>query len=163
MLKQETLSENGRDAIVFWSLHGYLVPTQKIVKKDSNGKKSTIKFTIRDSQESFVYFGKSHQEIEDHLMYLKNRKECIQPFIMCVGEDISKITDIYMYFDDVKYSFNSFLRAVDILFKIFYVFNFSFPIESSMFWNFIELYCFEIKSNNSFSKVHVLIENIKTA
>lgn len=78
---------DARDAIVFWSLHGYLVPTKKIVKKDLTGKKSSIKFTIRDSQESFVYFGKSHQEIEDHLMYLKNKKKYIQPFIMCVGED----------------------------------------------------------------------------
>jgi len=82
---------------------------------------------------------------------------------MCVGEDISKVADIYVYFDDVKYSFNSFLRAVDILFKIFYVFHLSFPIESLMFWNFIESNFFEIKSNNSFSKVHVLIEYLKAA
>lgn len=127
------------------------------------GKKNTIRFTIRDSQESFLYVGKSHQEIEDHLMYLKSKRESIQPFIMCVGEDISKVTDIYVYFDDVKYSFNSFLRAVDILFKIFYVFHLSFPIESLMFWNFIESNFFEIKSNNSFSKVHVLIEYLKAA
>lgn len=138
-----------------------MVPTQKVVKKNSTGQKSIIKFTIRDSQESFVYVGKSHQEIEDHLMYLKNKKECIQPFILCIGEDISKIVDIYVYFDDIKYSVNSFLRAVDIVFKTFYVFNLSFPIESSMFWNFIESNFFEIKSNNSFSKVHVLMETLK--
>ncbi|XP_018406442.1 PREDICTED: uncharacterized protein LOC108782632, partial [Cyphomyrmex costatus] len=75
LLKEGTFSENGRDATILWSLHGYLIPTNKIVKKDLTGKKSTVKFTIRDSQESFVFVGKSHQEIEDHLTHLKRKKE----------------------------------------------------------------------------------------
>lgn len=63
-------------------------------------------------------------------------------------------TDIYVYFDDVKYSFisESFLRAVDTVFKIFHVFNLHYPMESLIFWNFIESNFFEIESNNSFSK-----------
>ncbi|KAJ8943559.1 hypothetical protein NQ314_009713 [Rhamnusium bicolor] len=43
----------GRNAALVWALHGYLVPTTKIIKKDSaTGKKSTTKFTIKGSQES---------------------------------------------------------------------------------------------------------------
>ncbi|KAF2887458.1 hypothetical protein ILUMI_18715, partial [Ignelater luminosus] len=158
------LTENSRDAVIFWALHGYFVPTAKVTRKDSSGRKSVTKFTIKDSQESFVFVGKSHQQIEEHVRHLKTLKEStIQPFILCVGNDITSVKDIYLYFNDIKYSFCSFLHAVDICFKLCYVFDLSFPSACTMFWNFIESFFFEIKSKSSFSKVHVLTETLKAA
>ncbi|XP_055903501.1 uncharacterized protein LOC129939494 [Eupeodes corollae] len=43
-----------RNATIMWSLHGYYIPSQKSVRKDRFGKKSTTKYTIKDSQESFL-------------------------------------------------------------------------------------------------------------
>lgn len=111
---------------------------------------------MKDSQESFLYIGKTHQELEEHISFLKNKKESIQPFILCIGEDILSISEIYVYFDGIKYKFHSFLRAVDICFKTIYVFDLDFPNESIMFWNFIETFFYNMKSKHSFSKVHVL-------
>lgn len=70
-----TLLTDARNAALFWALHGYFVPINKIVKKDAaTGKNATTKFTIKDSQESFMFIGKCHQEVEDHSLYLKKNR-----------------------------------------------------------------------------------------
>ncbi|XP_031340791.1 uncharacterized protein LOC116168916 [Photinus pyralis] len=162
LLKNDAVPEKCRDAVILWSLHAYLCPTKKVVKKDINGKKNTIKFTIKDSQDSFVFVGKSHQELEDHLLHLKQLKNNIQPFILVVGENINNFKEMYVYFDDLRYTFTSFLRAVDICFKIFFVFNLDFPVECSTFWSFVGHYFYEIESVNCTSKIHVLSEEMRT-
>lgn len=140
-----------------WALHGYFVPTNKIVKKDDTlGKKITTKFTIRDSQDSFLYVGKCVQELEGHLEFLKNQKQAIQPFILAVGEDVLSIKEIFVYFDGIRFTFPHFLRAVDICYKIFHVFNLDFPKKAQMFWSFIQTYFYKSQAEKSFSKVHIL-------
>lgn len=126
------------------------------------GNKNTVKFAIKDSQESFMYIGRSHEQIEEYLIYLKKKKESIQPFLLCVGEDVTTIKEVYVYFDDVKFSFTSFLRAVDICLKIFFVFNVQFPIEAVIFWSFIQTNFYEINATKSYSKVHVLLEQLRS-
>lgn len=134
------------------------MPKNKIVKKDeAMGKKITTRFTIKDSQESFLYIGKCAQEIEDHLDFL-GKQQAIHPFILAVGEDVLPLKEIFVYFDGIRFSFNHFLRAVDICIKIFYIFNFDFPKKALMFWNFIETFFYKLKSQNSYSKVHILSE-----
>ncbi|XP_050507566.1 uncharacterized protein LOC126885178 [Diabrotica virgifera virgifera] len=80
------LAENGKNAAIFWALHGYFVPTKLVVTKKDERKTNT-KYTIKDSQESFLFIGKTQQEVEDHLLHLKDRNISIQPFLCCVGED----------------------------------------------------------------------------
>lgn len=97
-----------------WALHGYFVPTNKIIKKDDTlGKKVTTKFTIKDSQEAFIFIGKCAQELEDHVEYLRKQKQSIQPFILAVGEDALSTKELFVYFDGIRFTFNNFLRAVD--------------------------------------------------
>ncbi|KAJ8983237.1 hypothetical protein NQ317_005326 [Molorchus minor] len=99
-LKNNTaISENGRNAALVWALHGYLVPTTKIIKKDAaTGKKSTTKFTIKDSQESVVFIGATQQEVEDHISHLKRIKTSIQPSVYGIGENIYSIEQIFVLF-----------------------------------------------------------------
>lgn len=152
---------DGRYAVVFWALHGYFVPTNKIVTKDSSGKSNVTKYTIKDSQESFLYIGNCQQQVEEHIRFLKSKKKSIQPFILCTGDDIKYPTDISVYFDDIRYQFLHILRAVDICYKIIYLFDLDFPLESEMFWNFIEHFFFKTKGRHSFPKVHLLSEYLK--
>lgn len=119
------------------------------------------KFTIRDSQEAFVLVRKSHQDLEDHLQHLTSRKTSIQPFLLVVGDNINTIKDIYVYVDGVKYCFTNFWRAVDTCFKIFYVFNLRFPEAALTFWSFIEFFFYELTSEYSNSKVHILCNALK--
>lgn len=147
---------------MLWALHGYFVPTNKVVKKSSQGGKEVIKYTIKDSQESFLYLANSNQEIQEHLHFLKARKEHIQPFILCTfGDEITDIQEILLYFDETIYKFINMLRAVDICFKIIYLFNLDFPKESIMFWSFIELHYFKMKGTTSYPKAFILSEALK--
>lgn len=100
---------DGRSAALIWALHGYFVPTTKIIKKDVTGKKATAKFTIKDAQES------------------------IQPSVYCVGDSIFSFNDIFIKFDNYRFTFKNILRALDICFKIIYLFDLEFPLESVVF------------------------------
>ncbi|KAJ8973450.1 hypothetical protein NQ317_016793 [Molorchus minor] len=57
---KETCDENGKYASILLAIHGYLT--------------THIKYTIKDSQESFLYCAKTQQAIEEHIMHLKSRK-----------------------------------------------------------------------------------------
>lgn len=150
---------NSRNATLLWALHGCLVPWQRVVSKQPNGQKSITRFTITDSQESFALRVQSYEEA-DHLRHRRSKNAPIQPFIITIGEDVTKITDSYVYFDGLKTPFQNFIRAVDICYKIYHLFNLQYPKASSTFWNFIQIYFFEINSKKTFSKVNILIDEL---
>jgi len=118
------------------------IPTSKKTTRDEYGKISLKKFSIRDSQNSFVISGKTGAELEE-LLSKKNTK--IQPCLLIVGE-INNPKQIMVYFDGIKYIINTIVKAIEICFNIFYVFNIEYPLESSNFWLFIQTYYFKIKT-----------------
>lgn len=149
---------DGKYGATLWAIHGYLVPSAKSYEK-RNGKTTCTKYTIKDSQESFLFCAKTQQEVEEHIKHLKMRKNAIQPFILCTGDDITEIKNICVYFDDVRYKFFHIIKAVDICLKIIYLFNLDFPPESKMFWNFIEKAFYEHRNAIFESpKVHIFCE-----
>ncbi|XP_055847022.1 uncharacterized protein LOC129912690 [Episyrphus balteatus] len=155
--------ENCRDAALLWALHGYLVPTLKSVRKDRKGMKTTLKTTlkptIKDSQESFVFVAASIQNVEDHIQHLQQKGDNVQPFIIVVGKDVINFKEIFLYFDGVKFPFISFIRAVDICFKTFFLFNLEFNNPSSNFWNFIQSLYFD-DNKKCCTKAHILLNVI---
>lgn len=109
---------DGRNAALVWALHGYLVPTSKIIKKDvATGKKITTKFTIKDSQESVVFVGATQQEIEDRISHLKRTKVSIQPSIYAIGPNIFFIWKIFCIVRWYSLWIYSFLEGVRHLFQ----------------------------------------------
>ncbi|KAL4126676.1 hypothetical protein QTP88_010885 [Uroleucon formosanum] len=102
------ISENGRDAALILALHGYFVPTNKIIRIDpKTNKKVTTKFTIKDSQESVIFVGETKQAIEDHIEHIRKTKISVQPSLYCVGEDIFTVKDIFLHIEGVRYNFKS--------------------------------------------------------
>lgn len=102
--------------------HAVFVPTSKKVTRDENGKKSQIKYSIRDSVNSFIIFKNSISEVEDYILYRKNENQPIQPFIIVIGTPV-KPKEIFIFFDCIKYKLFSITSAVDTCFKIFHLFN----------------------------------------
>ena len=128
------------DAILLWSLHGYLIPYKK-----TNMERSTSKLTkpsISDSQESFLIIAENCTEAEKIIRRKTEIRKSIQPFLLCIGTAIDNITEIYIYFDQIKYGFKLFTRAVDIVFKIFHLFNLKYPEACLTFWTFVEKFFF---------------------
>lgn len=144
-----------------WAVHGFLVPRQRVVAKDNDGKNTITRFTIADSQESFICNCKSFEELEDQLRFKKSKSEHIQPFILTVGENIRSIKDIIVYFDNLKIPSKSLIRAVDICFKIYYLFNLQYPKACSTFWNFIQVFFYNIKSKEKYAKVNIIVNELK--
>lgn len=151
---------------IFTVLHALLVPTTKKVTLDQNGKKSLIKYTIRDSQRSFLCFVKSHEELEEHLQDLQNRKENIQPFTALIGENLLHPCEIILYFDGIKFKFFHIIKAIDICFKIFQLFDFEYPLASSAVWIFLEKYFYKIDTKSKklvFPAINMLLKNLDSS
>jgi len=121
------------------------VPTSKKVTIDSNGKKNITKYSIKDSQDSFLVFKESVEAQQQHLEQLRNQGIPIQPFIVIVGTMNSQ-KEILVYFDSVMYKVHSVLRSIEVCFKIFHLFNLEYPSQSTIVWLFIQKYFFCIHS-----------------
>uniref|UniRef100_A0A1I8P1J6 Uncharacterized protein n=1 Tax=Stomoxys calcitrans TaxID=35570 RepID=A0A1I8P1J6_STOCA len=158
----------GDDADLFslktlWCLHSYLHPTSRFVRRDANGNKNIQRFTVKDSQESFLYVDLSIQSLEKHIESLLQRGESIQPFILAVGDSMfSSIEQCFVYLDGNLLAFDNFLRALDICFKSFHLFNLQYPKASDPFWTFIEAYFYDIDTGSKKSyKINTLLQELR--
>ncbi|XP_075170504.1 uncharacterized protein LOC142242899 [Haematobia irritans] len=155
---------NGVGLKLLWSLHSYLFPTKKFQRKDCDGKKTYGRYSIRDSQESFIFISQTLQEQEDRLQFLKKRGEPIQPFILAIGNrKMFNIEKYYVYLDAQLLEVNTFCRALDICFKVFHIFNVEYPEACYPFWVFIEKFFYNIADGKKgFPKVLSLIHELST-
>ncbi|KAE9522651.1 hypothetical protein AGLY_016956 [Aphis glycines] len=138
-------SGNGKFLTMLYLLHSLFIPTSKKVTLDENGKKSTIKFSIRDSQNIFILVAPTAVELELIINKLKSQSNSIQPCILVVGSLLYP-KQVLVYFDDVKYKLLTVLKAIDVCFKIFHVFNLEYPLECSNVWLFLQVYFYEIST-----------------
>jgi hypothetical protein len=77
---------------------------------------------------------------------------------MLIVGTITNPSQIIIYFDEIKYKFFSVIKAIDLCFKIYHVFNIEYPIDSWNVWLFIQRFFFNIKSK--FDKSCPTIEQI---
>jgi len=124
---------------------------------DENGKKSMIKFSIRNSLNYFRQIAQTAAEMEAQLQIIITGRGPIQPFILVVGSLLDP-KQILVYFDNIKYKMFSVLKAFDTCFKIFHVFNLEYPIESANVWLFIQTYFYNITTK--YDKSCALIKQI---
>lgn len=132
---------DGKNAIIIYLLHSIFIPTSKKVTRDHTGQKKQIKYSIKDSQNSFIIFKNSVCEIEEYIKTRLTDKSPIQPFIMVVGT-LMQPKEIIVFFDYIKYKVYSILHAIDVTFKLFHLFNLEYPPESVIVWLFIQKFFF---------------------
>lgn len=89
-----SLFTDGKYSATLWPIHGYLVPSAKSYKK-RNGK-STTKYAIKGTQESFLFCAKTQQEMEEHTKHLKMKKKTPYSVSFCVLGMISQKLKIYV-------------------------------------------------------------------
>jgi len=75
---------DGETLTLLYLLHSLFLPTTKKVTLDDQGKKSTIKYSIKDSQNSFIITAHTAVEAKIILEKLKQQKNNIQPFIFFI-------------------------------------------------------------------------------
>ena len=119
------------------------------------------KFSASDVQNSFLKIHLNTAEAEANISSLKSKGEPIHPFIICIGKDINNIHEILVYFDNIKYPIKSFIRALDLCFKIHMTFDIKFGETSELFWVFIYNFFYKMKKNAKFIQVNVLINDLE--
>ncbi|XP_046805208.1 uncharacterized protein LOC124419499 [Lucilia cuprina] len=136
-----------------------LFPPQLKISTDENGAKYKKKFTIADSQESFAVVASTMDELETKLKLLKLQGRKIQPKLLVIGDTL-KVKQIFVYFDNLRYPFVSTLKAFDVLFKIFFVFNLEYPSESEIFYHFIQSLFYDLPTSKKFIKSNIIKHEI---
>ncbi|KYN14493.1 hypothetical protein ALC57_13299, partial [Trachymyrmex cornetzi] len=86
----------------------------------------------------------------------------IQPYIIVVGCTLAEVNAFYVCIDKVLYQVSTALAAIDLCFKIFHVFDVTYPPESEHIWNIIQLclYKFSTKSDKQISYVMPIINTL---
>ncbi|KAK4881552.1 hypothetical protein RN001_004871 [Aquatica leii] len=125
-VQRNSLTEDGRNAGLLYLLPIILPPTTRSVVKVSD-------VTAWDS----------------YIAHQNEHRSSIQPCIGIIGEHILYPKEIYVYWDNIKFRFHNILRALDVCFMIFFVFNFSYPKESEAVWQLINKYFYNIKDSDA--------------
>lgn len=66
----------------------------------------------------------------------------LQPFIIALGPSTGNITDLFISANNTLYKVPSALKAIDLCFKIFHVFDIEYPIESAHIWLLIQRFLY---------------------
>jgi len=83
-------------------MHSLFVLSSRKITRDNNGKKSVIKYSIKDSQNTYIIEASTSIELEVIIEKLKRQENNIQPCTLVVGLLLNP-KQIILYFDDVKY------------------------------------------------------------
>ncbi|KAI8122559.1 hypothetical protein CVS40_6689 [Lucilia cuprina] len=151
LLELDAHNEESKTFAVLWYLH-YIFPPNQKVNTDPSGSKIRKKFSIADSQNGFAILADSSQELETKIKLLQLQNRCIQPKLLIVGQ-LTNIKSINIYLDNIRYPFCNILKAFDILFKLFFVFNLQYPEESELFYNFIQNCFYDIPLQKKSTKI----------
>lgn len=69
---------DGKTLTILYWLHSLFIPTSKKKKLNEHGKKSFIKYSIKDSQDTFIVIESTALKLEFVLEKPKNQKNNIQ-------------------------------------------------------------------------------------
>lgn len=110
-----------------------------------------MKPSIIEAQESTILFCCDLTEFQEKLTRIKQK--CLekglllQPIIVIIGD--RKFNYCLCYYNGIIYKFNSFLKCLDITFKLFRVLNLTYPVEGKHVWYFIESYFYSFETYRS--------------
>lgn len=109
-----------------------------------------------------MFVGNSAQEVHDHIRNLAAKPGYVQPCILAVGnKDLTSFSSFMVYLEGICFQFPNFLRAVDICFKCFHLFNLEYPPACIQFWQFIETYFYQFNNTGKISsKVCIMSEQL---
>lgn len=130
-----------------------------------NGKK--WKPSLQESCEGIVLHLKSLADYETELARLskQNALRGLQdfPVVVAVGESIISVSLFFVSYRDISYKAETFLKALDISFKIFKTYGLCFPFEAAGPWSFIAYYAYDFAppTDNNNARVYSLIRTLR--
>lgn len=117
--------------------------------------KQKWKPTFVESRNSFVLWIKSitdlHAEVEAHYKSRAQKGDLPKsPVIVVVAPELTQLKYFIVCFGDARYQLPTFLKALDVCFKIFKAYSLPFPRESAGPWNLLNhvVYGFPIEGDH---------------
>ncbi|XP_034952427.1 uncharacterized protein [Chelonus insularis] len=123
--------------------------------------------TILESQQGFAVHAKDVGDIEkiheDKVTQMRKKKTTVQPYILGIGNTLKDVNSFMVILDKPLYRFDSPLTALLICFKIFYVWNVGFPLQSKQIWTLLQhgILKFTTDTDENITHVSKLLELIK--
>lgn len=124
--------------------------------------------TIQEAKDSLVVYLRDISDFNSALEDLRERfykkKITLQPLIIAVGKTITELEDFYVYIDNTKFKFSSFISSLDTCFKTFHVFNLEYSEYCQGIWIFLQRYFFSFstESEKPFAQVSGLISYLES-
>ncbi|KAJ8666913.1 hypothetical protein QAD02_008575 [Eretmocerus hayati] len=151
------------------SLLPALIPARRPGRKrKSDGKETTQKkATLAERRNSFIHVVPVDTDFESTIDDLKEQLvSCgisFQPTVICVGEVINP-KSFRVILDDVVYSFETCLSAIDFTFKVFFALDCKYPPLSETIWLFIQqaIYGIEVPGDELTSSIDILLGRVKS-
>lgn len=133
---------------MFILLNAIITPTARFTDSLGGSKRRA---TIKDGEEGFTLFLTSINNYKLKISQMIEKfyysRQTIQPFIVVVGASKHNIDSFYVYLNGILYKRNSYIEAVDLCFKIFFVFKTCYPEVCKGPWTFIQKFFYEIILN----------------
>jgi hypothetical protein len=144
-------------------LSGVIKPTGKAVLKTGGNHK----FTIPDSFMSMVILVKDITDFESTIERTAASQNKFvnypnQPYVIVIGESYEKINQCFCISDGIRYKAQSFIHALDLCFKLFYVLRLEYPTPSFFVWVFLEKFIYDMSETKKISSnVNILVRQFK--
>jgi hypothetical protein len=104
-----------------------------------------------------------HDAIEAKRTKMASFGMTVQPYIIIVGPTFYDIQTVHLYIHDTLYTVPTLLKAVDVCFKSFIVFDLQYPLEAEHIWFLIQwiIYDIHLKSDKKLPQIFQLHNQIK--
>ncbi|KYN22124.1 hypothetical protein ALC57_05488 [Trachymyrmex cornetzi] len=133
--------------------------------KRSLGKKK-FRPSIAIAQESMIKHVNTPADVTrvrlETKTFVATLKLTVQPYIITVGPN-DTVKEIYVCIDETLYTVNSVIKALDICFKAFHVFQLNYPVASEHLWILIQkgIYNFDTKWDTGIPFIAHILNRIK--
>ncbi|XP_043461454.1 uncharacterized protein LOC122498023 [Leptopilina heterotoma] len=105
------------------------------------------KLTSEEKRQSYLLHVQKKDELNSSVEklkdYLQQKELPFEPIVAIVGP-LLNIESFHVIVDDIVYTTKSFLEAVDLNFKVFYVFDRDYPPYVDDLWKFLQNVLYEI-------------------
>ena len=136
--------------------------------KPGESEYQRTKFSIIYSVMSTLVIVEHGELFKDRVQQLANeaRKKKIHchPIMGVVKNSFGEFEKFLLFFNNIQIQCESFLQCFEVYLKVFYVFNFKYPVEALAFCSFCAEYFFNLKNKDDFSgknKVRILLSKFK--
>lgn len=158
-----SLFSDCRDA-AYALLLPYILPCSVLTLSD----KSKWKPSYIENRNSFVLWVQNITDLQSkveahHNSRSNDRGMPACPLVIVIGPDLSKLNFFVVSFGDAFYQLPTFLKALDICFKLYKVYNLAFAKESAGSWNLLNHVIYDFPPESSCRAKILSISNVINA